>query len=666
MGYDANKTFAQLIDSIQDRKGRAIEGAALQLKHLDGSAVAIAKNIFGNASGSVGGANPTFSDLDGYFPPYYRHGDYIAEWTAHGDTTSRVIRVPPIFEDFAMVDATKYDGIDPTGATDCSAAIDAALADCQGKFTLFFPPGNYKIANRVTLISNTVIKGAGPHLTTFVADDAFTGAMFFDGAAAIENCFMEDAGFDGRGAARASENPAIKFSGVSDRCFVRRCWILNAPYKIEGAVDQPGLNIFLESSNSAITDCIIGGGGGGLDGIWLGGARNSIVANNLIYDCGDDGISMWGSTECVIVGNVLSCMAPQPRAAGAGISIGTAKRSTITGNYIEGWERACIRVDQAGVTEECQITGNILAYGGGNHDATVWGDGILVRCEASDYQTNNNIANNVIFDPRECGIRVLTTGTLGLVTDFNIHSNMIINTRSNPNYTGAGNGILIDTDDSAVTTACKRVSIHGNYIKGYPGDGIKVYGSASNPVQMIQIENNKVYDSGTAVPLTEAYAIKLNYVTDFVVRNNFGADVQPIGDSQRGLWINNPAGSGVVSGNDFRQNISNISLSGMENLVYMVYRDNIGHVPFSGRYAVPSGAWTLVSGNVYKKTFTINFGFAINSAALVPRIVITTTVAGWFASVTAITDSNFTVDLVSTVGDPGSGASGTLHWQAEF
>src|SRR5688572_13108854 len=211
MGYAADKTYGQLAHEVRDRKGRVIEGATFTLKNLDGTAASTVKDVLGNILGSAGGGNPAFSDQDGYLPPHYRHGDYIAEWTAYGDTTSRYLRIPPIFEDFGMVDVTKYDNVDPTGVADSYLGIEQAIADCAGRFKLFFPPGNYRIGTRVTLLDDTYLVGAGSMFTRIFGSEGLTGAVLFADAVR-ENIVIENLTLDGLGAARNSVNPILKFT----------------------------------------------------------------------------------------------------------------------------------------------------------------------------------------------------------------------------------------------------------------------------------------------------------------------------------------------------------------------------------------------------------------------------------------------------------------------
>ncbi len=667
-GYVAQKSYAQLLSAIQNRVGEVIEDAEFRLKHLDGTDVTPAKNIFGSATGPALGTNPALSDFDGYPNPYYRHGDYIAQWTAFGDVTSRVIRIPPAFEDFGMVDATKYDGIDPTGATDCSAGINQAILECAGKFILFFPPGDYLIAFRCTPVSDTYILGAGPHLTRFISTAGATGAMFFDGGVTpANNVTFDRVCVDGYGVGRSAVNPNLKFSGNSYNVVVKNSWIINAPV----VTSQGGMHIQMESHDSVVENCVVGGGG--IDGIWIANTERNRIQNNLIYDTGDDGISMWGAKRANVSGNILSNMnaIAGGRINGRGIVLGETEHCVISNNYIEGWERACIGLDQAGQSFDNQISGNVLAFGGANSNSGTFGNGLLLRLPAGETAIErNNITGNLILDPARSGIYILVEGTGGLVQHFNIHNNMIIDGGTNPNHDNTGRGIRIESTGAGVTSKIKHTSIAGNYIFGFPSEGIRAVGQASNYLEGIYIDNNHIYDSGDVFTSVDADAIRLDYVDGFSVRNNRGADLQPVGDSQKGCSISHPGvGVVIITNNDFvNSKTYRYNLTEFDNIAYLVFSNNAGFNPLAGRTTIPVGTWTAIGNGNYKKTQTITYssGFLVNSAQLLPKVTATCSVAGWTAAVTAITDSGFTVDIVASNTDPSGVGSGTLHWRVDF
>ncbi len=666
-GYTAKKSFAQLIHAIQDRAGNIIEDATFTMKHLDGTTVATAKNVMGNANGTAGGTNPAFSDFDGYPTPYYRHGDYIAEWTAFGDTTSRVIRIAPLFEDFALVDVTKYDGVDPTGVLDSTAAINQAIIESAGKFRVFFPPGDYRIgtggANKVAMLSGTHLLGAGPGLSRIFADGSCTGSMIaHDGD--IDGAIIEGLCVDGGGTTRDAINPNVKVTAGSTRCHLRNCWIINAPV----TTTHGAIHAMWQASNSSVTNCVIGGAG--IDGLWCANADKLIIANNLIYDCGDDGISCWGLTRSTIVGNVLvnENATAGGRINGRGIVLGASEKCVVNGNYVEGWERACIGIDQAGPTVYNQVTGNVCVLAGRISDSGVLGSGLLIRAFDNESGAHNNFVGNLVMDPREHGFRLEIAEATAYIEDINIESNYFVDTGTNPNSSGVGIGISA-VIDSGVTSKIQRINISNNYVKGFDKEGIHIAGRSTNKIKDVNVDGNRIYDSGDFVG-GDAYGMKLDWLENFTVRNNKGADVDPITQTQMGLWMNNPSGSAIITGNDFVNSKTNIiSVSNFHNLAYLTFSNNIGVVPFSGRVAVATGSpWTLISGSVYKKSQTISWGngFTINAAALLPRINVTLSVPGWTAAVTSITNSNFVIDVVSHVGDPGSGAAGTIHWDAKF
>lgn len=669
-GYTAAKRYAQMNHAIQDRVGNVIHKAQLVLKHLDGTSITT-DEVKADLLGSVGGTNPSYSDDDGYVSPFYKHGDYLAEWTAHGDTTSRYIRIPPAFEDFAMVDVTKYDGVDETGATDSKAGIDAATAECAGRFKLFFPPGVYRADSRLNIKPGSHWVGCGPW-SKIIAGPGNTGTLVGHptsvGTDPITDVTIDSLLFDGNGPERTVTGQSVVrlgFGGIGgDNVTIRNCFFENA--------HEDDLNLFTkEITHLRILNNVIFGGG--KDGISLHEDGPFLIANNLVIDCGDDGIALWGVTSGAVDGNVI-VRSVETSKFGRSIVIGEGSRKVaVTGNYCEGNKRGGIEIN-ADVSYS-NIVGNVLVDAGNYDPTTSWGNGIQYQIPGNAsgggpwVSEHNNIVGNLIINPREHGIHIEceSATVVNTMRHVNIADNMIVSD-------GIGNGAFKSTLGCGIHAShlptnlskIEHLSITNNRIFGFDQEGIIVTGIAGNTIRGLTVEGNKIFDSGRQA-LNDSDAIKLDYVQDFKVRNNTGEDTQTVGgQSQKGLYIAHPAGVAVVAGNDMLRNKTYaFSLNNFDAAANPVIRDNPGFSPWSGRATLAGGtAWTVVGGSVYKRTLVITFGVPIATGAS-PKIVAVASVDGWFVTISGITSTGFTANVFSAVGDPGSAASGTIHWQAE-
>lgn len=670
-GYKADKTYTQIGHAIQDRVGNVIRTAQLVLKHLDGT-TADPANIKGDIIGALGGANPTYSDDDGYVPPFYKHGDYIAQWTAHGDTTQRVIRVPPIFEDFGMVDVTKYSGVDPSGATDSKAGIEAAIIDTAGKFKLFFPPGSYRLDSRINARPGMHLVGCG-RMSRIWAGAANTqlimGHPTIAGSLAPDDVTIEHLWFDGNRSGRSAATDSLLKLGYGglggNNLTFRFNWITESP--------TTSSSLWLDSIvNPKIYGNIIGWGG--QDGITTIGLTRGVFANNFIYDSSDDGISFWGNDHCILIGNFIIRPPGTPN-AGRCFVLGDADRCVVSGNYMDGGERGNIEINTNAAFNE--ITGNVLVNAGNRSGTSQWGNGIHYIIpgnfgqgspDPNYHAEHNNIVGNVIMNPRRHGVLLEceSPSTVYHLQHSNVSENIMISDGVGNASFKAGDGCGIHASHSASNVSkIEHMKLAGNMIYGFDAEGIILTGIPSNRITGIDIANNEIYNCGTQASF-DSDAIKLDYVSNFKTRNNTGVDTQSGLTSQKGIYIANPQGVAVLSGNDMVGcKTYKVSLNNWEDAANPVIRDNPGFSPWAGKAAVPAGTgWSAVGNGVYKRVIFITFGAPISVAAT-PKITANAEQDGWFVTVNNILSAGFSANIFSVTGDPGSGASGTIHWQVE-
>ncbi len=129
------------------------------------------------------------------------------------------------------VNVRSYPGLDPTGATDSTAAValayaaavasKGAAAQTNAGAEIVFPPGRYKF-NLVVSSSNITIRGAGARSTWFTpADPAQPVLTFTAASAALIHCGLRDVGFYAQATSGA---PAILWTGdnINDQHSIER------------------------------------------------------------------------------------------------------------------------------------------------------------------------------------------------------------------------------------------------------------------------------------------------------------------------------------------------------------------------------------------------------------------------------------------------------------
>lgn len=77
-----------------------------------------------------------------------------------------------------LVDAVSEFGIDNSGTTDVSNAINSALLSLTDGQALYFPNGTYLLNNPVSIPANRIIRGESPELTVFHIDFSSNGTGF--------------------------------------------------------------------------------------------------------------------------------------------------------------------------------------------------------------------------------------------------------------------------------------------------------------------------------------------------------------------------------------------------------------------------------------------------------------------------------------------------------
>jgi PKD repeat protein len=82
--------------------------------------------------------------------------------------------------------------VDPTGVTDSTAGINAAIRACASGRAVYLPAGTYKVSGTIDLRSRVALRGAGPGVTTIFAT---ANNVYFEAAALGDvNAIIDDPG----------------------------------------------------------------------------------------------------------------------------------------------------------------------------------------------------------------------------------------------------------------------------------------------------------------------------------------------------------------------------------------------------------------------------------------------------------------------------------------
>jgi len=289
------------------------------------------------------------------------------------------------------ISALEY-GASGDGVTDDTTALQAFLTACAGKRG-FLPAGRYKITASVTMPSNTEVYGEGGARSVIVgtwttASGTGSGGDCYlknaDETGAATNITLCDLGIEGAGTGAPFGSPTPgPVTGVRMRRVsgfqIRNCRF----YRVPGiSVAYQGCTRFRILGNH-----INQGGRDGITGYWYTDPlSDGAIANNVIYQVGDDGIAIQCSTAAnpnsstrpariSITGNTIygqsQSYSPQ---AGRGIMVVGAEDIAIAGNVISDTYASgiALQADTLGSQFRCRnvtVTGNSIRRGG------VWGDG---------------------------------------------------------------------------------------------------------------------------------------------------------------------------------------------------------------------------------------------------------------------------------------------------
>ncbi|OKI49206.1 glycosyl hydrolase family 28-related protein [Micromonospora sp. CB01531] len=228
-------------------------------------------------------------------------------------------------------------GADPTGRRDSAGAIDKAIAFARrAHLPVYLPPGTYQV-NRHIVVDDITIEGAGSWYTIIKGREVPLDPPAPDGSV------HTGVGFYGRDAA-AGGSRNVHLSGFAIEGDVRERIDTDQVNGIGGAMSHSTIDgLYLRHTkvgmwfdgpmtNLRITDNVI------VDQIADGinfhtGVTNSVVANNVIRNTGDDALAMWAE-QTTNANNTFDHNTVQIPTLANGIAIYGGTDNTVSNNLV--------------------------------------------------------------------------------------------------------------------------------------------------------------------------------------------------------------------------------------------------------------------------------------------------------------------------------------------
>ncbi|WP_328461331.1 discoidin domain-containing protein [Streptomyces sp. NBC_00448] len=208
----------------------------------------------------------------------------------------------PIAQPSGSINAVTDYGADPTGATDSTAKIQAAVdaGQAQGK-PVYIPQGDYTLYDHV-IVDGVTVEGAGPWYTVFggrdpvnrnraagfygkyVAGGGYTGEIRpKEAGGPSKNVTLKDFAIIGDITERVDDDQVNGIGGALSNSTIDDLWIQHV--KVGAWMDGPMDHLTIENSRILDTSA---------DGVnFHSGVTDSTVTNTFVRDTGDDGLASW-------------------------------------------------------------------------------------------------------------------------------------------------------------------------------------------------------------------------------------------------------------------------------------------------------------------------------------------------------------------------------------
>jgi hypothetical protein len=425
-------------------------------------------------------------------------------------------------------------GATGNGSTDDTTAINNTLTQASGSGPCLFPPGIYRYS-AISIPSNSHLYALGG-LATLLPLNGSTAGMDISNADQTNgnsNITLDGLKLDGNKANRADAGGAmVHFRGTAahpcDNIRVRNCHLLNSTQLSISWQYGTGLIV----TGNLVEDSV-------RDGINLSAARQAVVANNIVRNCGDDHIAVtshddFRTTDVAVSGNMIGLDSGN---LGHGIEVNGTQNVTVAGNSVRGGFAAGIGVYSFGAwgVDNCGVYGNTVHDAGLNGTPTLDEScqGIRLRVFAAGAAlTNVAVVGNVVVNPKSHGIGL--NATAQSIRWVNIANNLLV-----------GGSSYADAHGVSLAGICDDIRISDNIIRDFRFRGINLAGTPSRVFML----GNRVLN--TCQGHSNSAAINLGAVAGFQLVGNRVEDTQSP-NTQGYAFDYGTATNGLIDANDFR------------------------------------------------------------------------------------------------------------------
>jgi|GEM_PF-492067 len=413
----------------------------------------------------------------------------------------------------------------------------------------------------------------------FIAGDQDTcwGAIDFNNSASdscrLAYCLIKD----GYASGNYTYNIGGAIKAVNVNLTINNCTI------IDNLADENGGGIYLENSQTIISECNIScnatgydyGGGGGIY------CKNSTLnIDNCIFDSNISDIPPGGQTSYSPSGGAI-CITYY--------SVVNIENSVFSHNCADYYGSA-VYVNSSPLTlNGCRFEDN----GGSDYGGAIVAYNAELEITNCDFLNNHAVYNggavylwDTIISMQDCLIDGNSTSHYTSAVDFNWGSGgSLINCQITNNVTPNGAAITLDDDCSPLFSHCV---ISNNGTNGFPGGGIRIWGS-SPIIEYCIIANNSTSNSGGGIACEGAASPIIDHCTIYGNHaNGSGGGIANLGNSPFRLT------NSIIAGNTGNTGIS--SLSSTNFISYNDIYDN-EHGNFSGQLSPGLGELTVVNTN---------------------------------------------------------------------
>jgi parallel beta-helix repeat protein len=395
---------------------------------------------------------------------------------------------------------------DPTGATDSTSAIQAALnAVPSGGGVVYIPAGTYLVSASLTMASGTMLVGDGWASELFMAADA--NLEHIADASDTSECCIRDLQINGNGTNQTGGGTSMVGGDSSVDLTVRNVWVHNSW----------GQGIYFGGAAGALIEgCYATANGvGSVNGFGFG--LNDGAAYNRITGCYtsgnlEGGYSVYGSSAANAAHDTVIVGCTAYTESEIGFNIYNAYNCTVSGcNAVDcGTAGIQVEYEAANVT----VTGCTVSSDGGVYGINIipTGNGCVVSgCTSTGSGTGINADNTtgVTITGNQCSGNVNTGIYLG-------HNSGVTN------FTVAGNTCNDNGQQGIITgSICGYGTISGNTCCGNTSDsGARAGIALGGTTTYVAITGNTCCNQGYGIHETSGSAVNYCVYTGNVCHGN--------------------------------------------------------------------------------------------------------------------------------------------------